>query len=236
MIKYVKKKLESVYPIQAGGKKSKNEKYTDRNDLHYLINIVPINFENELKITSEHPVGMTDEKIDINTVGVLRQTSGLEINSDLEMLSPIDMSTKSINEILGTKNFKKRYCVFLKILYCSLLLDVNIFKTYREQEVFMNLYDMKHSFLKAKRKILVNLSTELLNGTRTYKDLHDVKHNEYTQLFTCISPQLKTIDKIVSLLDKLIEHKIIHETDTIMSLVMPYFYKYDKYIETYAMF
>ena len=47
--------------------------------------------------------------------------------------------------------------------------------------------------------------------------------------------QIKVIDKVVSIINKIIEKKLLSETESIITLIMPFFYKYQDYVETYDM-
>jgi hypothetical protein len=158
-----------------------------------------------------------------------------EISSEVDINDPIDTDLKSKDEIIKSTNFIKRYTVFLKIIFSALLINVEIFKIYRDNQVFMNLYDMKNSFLKRKKKILQEITIQIDDNTKLLKNLLEITYLDYQKIFSITITQIKVIDKVVSIINKIIERKLITETESIMNLVMPYFYKYQDFIETYTM-
>ncbi len=186
---------------------NKKKSSSDLKDLHFLINLYDVS---------------SSDQID-------------EISSEVDITSPIDTSGRSQDEIIKSSNFIKRYKVFLKIIFSALLINVDIFKIYRDNQVFMNLYDMKNSFLKRKKKILQDVSNNINDNTKVLKDLLEVKYDSYEKIFLYSITQIKVIDKVVSIICKIIAMKLLSETDSIISLIMPFFYKYQDFIETYNM-
>lgn len=186
---------------------NKKKSSSDLKDLHFLINLYDSN---------------NSDQID-------------EISSEVDITAPINTSNQSQEEIIKSDNFIKRYKVFLKIIFSALLINVEIFKIYRDNQVFMNLYDMKNSFLKRKKKILHDVINNINDNTKILKDLLEIKYDNYEKIFSYSITQIKVIDKVVSIINKLINMKLLLETDSIISLIMPFFYKYETFIETYTM-
>lgn len=197
-LNYVQEKTIKIYPNK------KKDKYSDRKDLHFLINLYKSQGNNNIT----------------------------EISSDVD----IELNALPDNDdILKSTNFMKRYHVFLKIIFSALLINVSLFKIYRDTEVFMNLYDMKNCFLKKKKTVLQDLTSQIDSNTKTLNTLLEFKYTEYQKIFSITTTQIKVIDKVVSIIDKLVEKKILKENESVITLIMPFFYKYQNYIETYTM-
>lgn len=169
----------------------------------------------------------------INLFDITKNESLPELSSEVDINSPIMAENKTKTEILKSDNFIKRYSVFLKIIFSALLMNVEIFKIYRDNQVFLNLYDMKNSFLKRKKKILQDIITYVDDNSKILKSLLDIKHTDYQNIFAIALTQMKVIDKVISIINKLIDNNLLKETESIISLVMPFFYKYQDFIETY---
>nr|AEX62968.1 hypothetical protein mv_R764 [Moumouvirus Monve] len=44
---------------------------------------------------------------------------------------------------------------------------------------------------------------------------------------------IRIIDKIMSSINKLMDSEVLEKTDTLLSLILPYFFTYTEYIEEY---
>jgi hypothetical protein len=158
-----------------------------------------------------------------------------DISSDLGSLSTgIDPDLNKKAKIIKDKKFKLKYTVFLKILYCVIILEVSFYKKTNDCSIARTLGDLKNSFLKKKKNSVTKMIEEFKENSSTLKKLNNVKYDQYTNFANCHISIIKIIDKVISIIDKLINHNIIKESDTVLDLLMPYFYDYHNYIEIYS--
>lgn len=147
--------------------------------------------------------------------------TNLSISSDIN-ISPINKKKK--------KNFSKRRLLTLKILYACLKLDVSIFS----DNILVNNRTLINLLTKKKREFLLEVNNVITYNTSKMSTLRSVKHKEYQQVFDECILKVRIIDKLMKIIAKLCQKKILRETDTILMLTIPFFFIEKEYIEQYG--
>lgn len=153
--------------------------------------------------------------------------------SDMVFSSPEFSSSVANNtgNVLTSKEFIKKYTFFVKTLYAFLKIEVDVFHTKNNILIFKNNADICKSLLDKKKKLINEQIHILKNISKTLdskfpSDYEDDVHNFNTKM--------KIIDKLLASMNKLISNKIISKKDSLLTLILPYFYKYNKIIEEYC--
>lgn len=141
-------------------------------------------------------------------------------------------------DILKSKNFLNKYSFFIKILYACFKIDIELFDNINGILILKNNYKLIKTLI-IKKKFLITehiciLKNQYLNISKNIKE-ENVQRNleEYDEYIYNYIAKIKIIDKIMYYLNKLIEFNILKKTDNILSLILPYFYTYNNYIEEY---
>jgi len=152
--------------------------------------------------------------------------------NDIDFSSPVFKKTSKKNSnILESKEFKKKYSFFVKIIFACLKTNVEIFDIVNESIIFKNIYALLKSIELAKKKLIMEHIEILKNHHRSIAQKIDESYfDDYIPGFIAKN---KVIDKILETIKKLIKEGIVNNTDNLFTLVLPYFYTYTKYIEEY---
>jgi hypothetical protein len=133
--------------------------------------------------------------------------------------------------ILTSTEFQKKYSFFIRIIYSSLKMNITIF------DITDNIVTMKNNYqliksLEVKKKNLISEHVTILKNQHknSTQQLNFLDYENYLKDYLV---KLKIIDKIIELVRKLINNDIVEKTDNLLSLILPYFYTYAKYIEEY---
>lgn len=133
-------------------------------------------------------------------------------------------------EILKSPEFVKKYSFFVKIIYACLRINVEIFEIDNKYLTLKNNYQIIKS-LEHKKKTLISEHMTILKNQ--YKNISEPIDTEYNSYYDNYIMKIKIIDRAMLLIQKLIKHQIFEKTDTLLSLILPYFYNYTEYIEEY---
>lgn len=156
--------------------------------------------------------------------------------SEIDISSPefekMDKKYKKmqIENILKSNRFVKKYSFFIKIIYSSLKLDVNIFNIKDDVVTLKNNYQLIKSLERKKKQIIMEHISILKMHHKKISQIMGPEYEKYCE--NCIA-KIKIIDRIISLLNKLIHHEVLKNTDNLLTLILPYFYVYTDFIEEY---
>lgn len=138
-------------------------------------------------------------------------------------------NTQSTEIILKSEEFDKKYIFFIKILYICLRVNIELFNIKNNILTFKNNFYLIKSIEKQKKKYML----EHINILKyDYKNIANINNNYEKYVNKYIIKQ-KILDKIIGYIKKILEHGILKKTDNLLSLLLPYFYKYTEYIEEY---
>jgi len=135
------------------------------------------------------------------------------------------------NKLMASPEFVKKYCLFIKIIYCCLQLQINIFKMKNNTAIFKNNYDLKKSLITKKKDLLRDYQIEIND---LIKNSDQVTYENLQLLSSKLQLKITILDKMVININKLVSMEILDWTDSLYGLILPYFYKYQTYIEEYA--
>lgn len=133
-------------------------------------------------------------------------------------------------EILKSVEFTKKYAFFVRILYACLKIDVEIFDISNDIPTLKNNYQLIKS-LESKKKSLIADHVAVLKNQ--YKNISQKIGEEYETYTKNNLDKIKIIDKIIGFINKLVKNNVFEKTDSMLSLILPYFYAYTEFIEEY---
>lgn len=133
-------------------------------------------------------------------------------------------------DILKSGEFVKKYRFFIRIIYFCLRIDIEIFNIDNDIITLKNNYQLIKAF-EAKKKSLIANHIEILRNQ--YKNITMHIGEDYDLYVEEQMSKLKMIDKIMMYINKLIKAQVFGKTDNMLTLILPYFYKYTEYIEEY---
>ena len=139
-------------------------------------------------------------------------------------------TNKSQTEILKSPEFIKRYNFFIRIIYTCFKIEIDIFDISKDVLTLKN----NHHFIKSleqKKKHIIKEHVEILKSH--YKNISKKIDQNYETYHSNYLIQIKIIDKVIGSITKLIDAKILEKTDNLLSLLLPYFYRYMEFIEEY---
>lgn len=131
---------------------------------------------------------------------------------------------------LKSRGFIRKYTFFIRIIYASLKMGVKIFNCDGNIITLKN----NHQFLKtideSKKQIINEHRCILNNYYRQIRDNFDGGYEKYVDDFI---KKIRILDRVYESIDKLVRTKIIKSSDNMLSLILPYFYKWTNIIEEY---
>lgn len=134
-------------------------------------------------------------------------------------------------DVLKTQEFQKRYIWLIRMIYVCLKIDVDILNESEDTATIKTNYQLLKTF-ETKKKQLLREHIEIMKK-HLGKINNPVYEAEYEEYYSSFRVNIKILDKITADLNKVIDANILDKTDTIMSLILPYFYTYAEYIEEY---
>lgn len=153
--------------------------------------------------------------------------------NDIDLKSPdfkkCKTKTKDKN-IMESEDFKKKYAFFIRIFYSCLKMNIEIFDLKDNILILKNNYILLKSISNAKKKIISEHIEELKYYQKSIKKNIRDDYNNYVQNFIV---KIKILEKITIFINKLIDNAIINRNDNLFTLILPYFYKHEKFIEVY---
>uniref|UniRef100_A0A6G6AAX5 Uncharacterized protein n=1 Tax=Borely moumouvirus TaxID=2712067 RepID=A0A6G6AAX5_9VIRU len=154
-----------------------------------------------------------------------------EINLSSPEFKSFDPKINKNNpEILKSTEFSKKHSFFIRVIYACLKIGVELFNDGDEFVILKNNYQLIKS-LENKKKQIINehiaiLKTQYKLADQKVSQNYDIFLKQYTM-------NIRIIDKIMSSVNKLIDSGVVEKTDTLLSLILPYFFTYTEYIEEY---
>ncbi|QGR53820.1 hypothetical protein [Moumouvirus maliensis] len=154
-----------------------------------------------------------------------------EINLSSPEFKSFDPKINKNNlEILKSTEFSKKHSFFIRVIYACLKIGVELFNDGDEFVTLKNNYQLIKS-LENKKKQIINehitiLKTQYKLADQKVSQNYDIFLKQYTM-------NIRIIDKIMSSVNKLIDSSVVDKTDTLLSLILPYFFTYTEYIEEY---
>jgi len=192
-------------------------------------------------IGSKYSKGNIKDCLDITQIMNICKMYKNNTNSNTSVsLNDIDFSSlefekkiksKNADNILESKEFKKKYAFFIKIIYACLKMDVDIFDIYKGVTVLKNNYALIKS-VDIRKKGLIGNHMDTLKSQQKLS-MHKINASYYETFIPEYIAKMKILDKIIESVNKLINADIIDNTDNLFTLILPYFYTYTKYIEEY---
>ncbi|BCS83010.1 hypothetical protein QLL95_gp1113 [Cotonvirus japonicus] len=155
--------------------------------------------------------------------------------SDISFSSPefkkyTEKTNKNYMNVITTQEFIKKYSFFVKIIYACLKLDIGLFNIDKDILILKNNYQLIKTLEIKKKQLLFEHINILKNQCRNITENIGDEYDNYLENYLT---KIKIIDKIYTLLNKLIKQNILENRDNMLSLILPYFYTYPEYIEEY---
>jgi hypothetical protein len=157
------------------------------------------------------------------------------MTDDLYMSSPnFKKSTKTDKKTklkIDTDEFKKKYAFFIKIIYSCLRLNIQLFNETDDGDILKNNYQLLKSLEKKKKDMITDHMNILKSHCHKLQEDIDDNYSEYVENYI---KRMKIIQNIMNTINKLLTRKIMEKTDNLLNLLLPYFYSYNRYIESYG--
>ena len=147
---------------------------------------------------------------------------------DFKRISPHRDKKKHL-EVLKSIEFTKKYAFFIRIMYACLKIDIDIFDVNDDIITLKNNYQLIRA-LEFKKKQLILENIGILKNK--FKNISQPL-NEYEVYVRDFISKIKIIDKIAASIGKLIKFGVFEKTDSLLTLILPYFYTYTDFIEEY---
>lgn len=138
-------------------------------------------------------------------------------------------SRKKDSSILKSSEFIKKYDFFIRALYSCLVLNVEVFDVCTDSFSLKNNYQLIKA-LETTKKSLINEHMTILKTLHKQNPSITPHYEAYNKNYIT---SLKIIDKLIQNINSLINKKFIEKTDTLLSLIIPYFYIQTEFIEEY---
>lgn len=196
-----------------------------------------------LKILSKkYKYYMDNECLDLIQIKMICDLSKTKSQSNESIrLSEINLSSpefktfdpklnKNQIEMMKSQEFIKKQSFFIRVIFACLKIGVELFNVEQDFVTIKNNYQLIKSLEFKKRQLIVS-HIELLK--QQYKSSSQKISNEYEDYCKQYIMNIRIIDKIISAISKLINTDTFDKTDTLLSLILPYFYTYTEYIEEY---
>ena len=156
--------------------------------------------------------------------------------SELILSSPdikknITRKNKNQYNVLKSEEFENKYNFFIKIMYACLKINIDLFDINENVLTLKNNYELTKSLIAKKKQILLEHMSYL---KKYYKKVAQEIDSEYESYVTEYMTKLKIIERIKKSISKLITTGILSKSDNMLTLILPYFYKYSEFIEQYA--
>jgi len=141
--------------------------------------------------------------------------------------------TKKIStNVIETSEFKNKYNFLIKIIYACLKMNIDIFEIHDDKTfTFKNNYLLIKSIEIQKKNILLDHISVLKKYSRCAT--HCIDQQYYDEYVPGYLIKIRILDKILLSIKKIIKANVVNNTDSLFTLILPYFYSYRKYIEEY---
>lgn len=163
----------------------------------------------------------------IDFINSNNSTSEIDLN-----VNEIECNISRINssEFINTNEFITKYNFFVRIIYFSLKLDIEIFSIKENIIILKNNYNFIKYLNIRKKKILTNhikyLEKVSSNNDKTIPDNFVEYQNDKIN-------SIVIINKIINAINNLNKKNILKSNDNLLVLILPYFYSKEEVIEEY---
>ncbi|MEM0354202.1 MAG: hypothetical protein QXW79_01335 [Thermoplasmata archaeon] len=172
---------------------------------------------------------ISPSEIDFSSPEKIETTDfGARLSSNNPKIRENDM--KKEDNILKSKEFVKKYKFIIKVLYVCLKIDVDIFDIGDNMVTIKNNYQLIKSLINKKRKLIMEHINVLREHYQNIEKQIDVEYENYHNSYLS---KIRLVDKLINYINKLVDFGILKKTDNLLTLILPYFYNYTKYIEEY---
>lgn len=153
------------------------------------------------------------------------------IISSPDLKKTVSRKSKNQYSILKTEEFEKKYNFFVKIIYSCLKMNIDIFDVNENVLTLKNNYELNKALVTKKKQILLEHMSYL---KKYYKKVSQEVDTEYESYVMEYITKIKIIERIKKSINKLINTGVLSKSDNMLTLILPYFYKYTEFIEQYA--
>lgn len=174
-----------------------------------------------------------------NTVDNLNKYDNLDKTislSEINFSSPLykeydnekEVKKKRKNQSLSEgSDFRKTYCFFIRIIYSILKVNAEIFNEDDDIITLKNNYKLIKSLEESKKEIV---NDHIVNIKKHICESINSNYNDYVTIYIS---KIKVLEQVISYINLLISSNTFKKTDNMFSLIVPFFYKMNKYIEEY---
>lgn len=163
----------------------------------------------------------------------ITESNGKNINLSEIILESPDLSSvqveKQIKNIRTNKSFLKYSDVALRLVHACLKLNVEIFDITEDNVMLKNNYRLIASIDNRKKALIIDHINQLKKYAKNSKL---VMTNYITN--SKFNGEINILEKIKKSINDMILHKTFNNSDNILTLVLPFFYIYQEYIEVYS--
>ena len=185
----------------------------------------------------KYPKYIKSKCIDINNIINICEMNNAPDDADTVELDEIEFSSpdfasqaKYDEQAIKTTEFKKRCVLFTKLLYACIKIGTRIIEKTDGIAILKNNYKLCSSLRKTRRNIIAEHIQELTYYSNNPKVEMGEMYPEYLKEFNA---KIYIVDKITRTIESLVKDKVLKNSDTLLTLILPYFFIYIKYIEEY---
>lgn len=137
---------------------------------------------------------------------------------------------KQIKNIRKNKSFLKYSDVVLRAIHVCLKLDVEIFEITDDDVLLKNNHRLISSIDNRKKVLIAEHIKQLQTYSKNSK-LVMTNYMSYNNKFIC---EINLLEQVKKNIENIVSRKICKNSDTVLTLVLPFFYIYQEYIEVYS--
>lgn len=137
---------------------------------------------------------------------------------------------KNFKDVLKSEDFQKTYLQFIRLLHACLKIGIEIFESDDDIIVIKNNYHLIKTLENRKKRLIADHINVLKMQSKNVANKIDAEYDDYSYTYIM---KVRIIDKILEMINKMIKNGIMQNNDTLLSLILPYFYQYQNYIEEY---
>jgi len=145
----------------------------------------------------------------------------LQTFSEINFSSPLFLPDRSVKEYTHRTQF------IIKVVYVCLRLDVDIFTVQDDGITILNIHNLVKVLSSARRRLL----TEHIQMLKQYQ--HQNLDDNYLSYHASFVPKVRLVERIIYVLEKLVSQGVLRYQDNLLTLILPYHYHFNEYIEDY---
>jgi hypothetical protein len=138
---------------------------------------------------------------------------------------------KDHTDILKSEEFIKKYSFFIRTIYACLKVEVDMFDIKDEIATLKNNYQLLKSIKIRKKEIFEEHIKKLIFYQSNISCNIDEEY--YQDYFHKFIAKIRILEKIIGYINQIINSNILEKSDSLLSLILPYFYVYTEFIEEY---